>query len=126
MVAACHHAVMVRTVLVVDDHAGFRTFLRLFLSESGYEVVGEAADGAAALREAERLRPEVVLLDVRLPDLDGFEVARRMAAEPMPPAVVMISSRDDPDYMRRAAASSSRGFIAKSRLSRMELERVLA
>ena len=71
---------MSRTVLVVDDHAGFRARARLLLEAEGYEVVGEAADGETALAEARRLRPEVVLLDVQLPDLDGFDVAARLTA----------------------------------------------
>lgn len=116
---------MRRSVLLVDDHAGFRRSLGVFLSEAGYDVAGEAADGAAALREAARLRPDVVLLDVQLPDQDGFEVARQLAAAPSPPAVVMISSRDDPTYPRRATESSTRGFVAKSRLSRASLENIL-
>ena len=116
---------MSRSVLVVDDHAGVRVSLRAFLAETGFDVVGEAADGASALLEAARLRPDVVLLDVQLPDLDGFEVARQLAESPAAPAVVMISSRDDPTYQRRAMESLSRGFVAKSRLSRASLEQVL-
>jgi DNA-binding NarL/FixJ family response regulator len=116
---------MPRSVLVVDDHPGFRSFLSRYLTESGYRVVGGAADGASALREAARLKPDIVLLDVHLLDDDGFEIARRLAAGPASPAVVMISSRDDPDYTARAVASSTRGFLAKSRLSRASLERIL-
>ena len=63
---------MAKTVLVVDDHAGFRSRARLLLEADGYEVVGEAADGTSALAASRRLHPEVVLLDVQLPDLDGF------------------------------------------------------
>ena len=66
------------TVLVVDDHQGFRSRARLLLEADGYEVVGEAADGRSALAEARRLRPDLVLLDVQLPDLDGFEVAAQI------------------------------------------------
>ena len=116
---------MRRSVLLVDDHAGFRRSLGVFLAEAGYDVTGEAADGASALREAARLRPDVVLLDVQLPDLDGFEVARQLAEGPSPPAVVMISSRDDPTYPRMATESSTRGFVPKSRLSRASLEQIL-
>jgi DNA-binding NarL/FixJ family response regulator len=72
-----------------------------------------------------RLQPDVVLIDVQLPDLDGFEVARRLAGTTERPAVVMISSRDDPDYPARAVASSTRGFLAKARLSRASLEQLL-
>lgn len=116
---------MGRTVLLVDDHAGFRATLGAYLAEAGYVVVGEAADGAGALTEVARLRPDIVLLDVQLPDADGFEVAREVSRQLDPPDVVMISSRDDPTYATLASESDARGFVAKSRLSRAALERVL-
>ena len=81
-------------VLIVDDHDGFRASARALLEAEGFAVVGEAADGIGALAAVERLRPDVVLLDVQLPDLDGFAVAERLAAAPDPPRVVLISSRD--------------------------------
>ena len=108
---------MVRTVLIVDDHAGFRGTARALLEADGYHVVGEAADGASAIAEAARLRPALVLLDVRLPDLDGFEVAARLAVGAHPPVVVLTSSRDASTYRRRLAGSSASGFIPKSELS---------
>src|SRR5881227_1792297 len=67
-----------RRVLIVDDHESFRSSARLLLEAEGYEVVGEAEDGAAALRAVEELSPELVLLDVQLPDVDGFDVAARL------------------------------------------------
>ena len=106
-----------RTVLIVDDHDGFRVGARALLEADGFEVVGEAADGAAALEAVRRLRPEVVLLDVQLPGIDGFEVAERLAAEVDPPVVVLISSRDRHSYRRQLAASPARAFIAKGELS---------
>jgi DNA-binding NarL/FixJ family response regulator len=106
-----------RTVLIVDDHDGFRTGARALLEADGFEVVGEAADGAAALEAVRRLRPEVVLLDVQLPGIDGFEVAERLATESDPPAVVLISSRERHSYRRQLATSPVRGFIAKGELS---------
>jgi len=106
-----------QSVLVVDDHEGFRSFARSFLSGEGFDVVGEAADARSAVVEARRLQPDVVLLDIQLPDGDGFEVARRLAAEPRPPAVVLISTRDAGDYGDRIASCGARGFIPKSRLS---------
>jgi DNA-binding NarL/FixJ family response regulator len=115
---------MGRSVLVVDDHAGFRAAARALLEAEGYRVVGEAADAAEALASAGELRPEVILLDVQLPDLDGFEVAERLA--PSDAAVVLVSSRGISSFRRRLAASSARGFIAKADLSGETLAAVLA
>ena len=105
------------TVLIVDDHDGFRAGARALLEADGFEVLGEAADGVSALEAVRRLRPEVVLLDVQLPGIDGFEVAERLAAERDPPAVVLISSRESHSYRRQLATSPVRGFIAKGELS---------
>ena len=108
---------MSTTVLIVDDHASFRSFARSLLQAEGYTVVGEAGDGVSALSEARRLRPDLVLLDIQLPDISGFEVTRQLTAEGNGAAVVLISSRDASDYRRRLAGSRARGFIAKSELS---------
>ena len=105
------------TVLIVDDHDGFRESARALLEAEGFAVVGDAADGAAALVAALRLRPDVVLLDVQLPDLDGFAVAERLAALSEPPRVVLISSRDAAAYGPRLDAASACGFLAKRELS---------
>jgi DNA-binding NarL/FixJ family response regulator len=106
-----------RTVLIVDDHEGFRCTARALLEADGYEVVGEAADGEAAIAEAARLRPWLVLLDIQLPDVDGFEVAARLAEASDPPAVILTSSRSASSYRRRLAESPANGFIPKSELS---------
>ena len=108
---------MPRRVLIVDDHAEFRALARAMLERDGFEVVGEAIDGAATLTAVERTRPEVVLLDVQLPDVSGFEVARALCEGEDAPVVVMISTRDEADFGGRLARSGARGFIAKSRLS---------
>ncbi len=108
---------MTRTLLIVDDHASFRSFARSMLSAEGFEVTGEAEDGESALVEAERLHPDVVLLDVGLPGIDGFEVAQRLAQAEEPPRVVLTSSRDASDYGTRLARSSASGFIPKRDLS---------
>jgi DNA-binding NarL/FixJ family response regulator len=105
------------SVLIVDDHARFRAQARRLLEAEGYEVVGEAPDGASALAAVTALRPAIVLLDVQLPDVDGFAVTRRLAAEDKPPAVILISSRDRSAYRRRLADTPARGFLAKSELS---------
>jgi DNA-binding NarL/FixJ family response regulator len=113
----CNDQPMAKTVLIVDDHAPFRALARALLQLEGFEVVGEAADARSALDAIRRLRPSVVLLDVQLPDLDGFEVTRRLAQAGDPPAIVLVSSRDSSAYRRRLAESPARGFIAKGDLS---------
>ena len=114
---------MATTVLIVDDHAGFRASARTLLESEGYEVVGEAEDGSAALRLAAELRPQLVLLDVHLPDLDGFEVTERLRGLDDPPAVVLTSSRHD--YSSVAASTSALGFVPKDELSAAALEALL-
>lgn len=105
------------TVLIVDDHEAFRTSARALLEADGFDVVGESSDGGGALRAVSELRPQVVLLDIQLPDMDGFAVASRLAQTIDPPAVVLISSRDATGYGARLRATPSRGFIPKSELS---------
>jgi DNA-binding NarL/FixJ family response regulator len=105
------------TVLIVDDHAGFRQVARALLEADGIQVVGEAADGESAITEAERLRPQLVLLDVQLPGIDGFEVAARLGGASDPPAVVLTSSHAASLYRRRLAQSPARAFIPKGDLS---------
>jgi DNA-binding NarL/FixJ family response regulator len=117
---------MARTVLIVDDHEPFRERARALLQADGFEVVGEAADGETAVEAAHRLAPQVVLLDVRLPGIDGFEVAERLSAGPDPPVVVLISSRAANAYRHRLQDSSARGFIAKVELSGERLSSLLA
>jgi DNA-binding NarL/FixJ family response regulator len=107
----------VSTVLIVDDHPSFRATARLLLEADGYVVVGEAETGTSALRKAEELRPDVVLLDVNLPDVDGFAVAERLTEDRIAPVVVLCSSRDAHDFGDRIARSGARGFIAKADLS---------
>jgi DNA-binding NarL/FixJ family response regulator len=110
-------ATMSWTVLIVDDHQGFRLGARALLEADGFDVVGEAADGESAIEQARRLRPEVVLLDVQLPGLDGFAVAERLAAEPDAPLVVLVSNRGARAYRSRLARTPARGFISKEELS---------
>ena len=105
------------TVLIVDDHAAFRASARALLQAEGFDVVGEAADGAEAVEAVAVLRPEIVLLDIQLPDLDGLTVAEQLATVPNAPAVVLISSRDAAAYRPRLQATPARGFIPKSGLS---------
>jgi DNA-binding NarL/FixJ family response regulator len=101
-------------VLVVDDQAAFRAVVCEMLSRAGFDVVGEAADGAGALAAQRALRPDVVLLDVRLPDASGVEIARTMTSDDGAPAVVLTSTDD---YQYAVAESGAAGFVAKSELS---------
>jgi len=115
---ACGTISLVRpTVLIVDDHAAFRTSARALLQTEGFDVIGEAADGASAVQAVTALRPDIVLLDIQLPDLDGLAVAEQLATIPNAPAVVLTSSRDAPSYGPRIHTAPSRGFIPKSGLS---------
>ncbi len=108
---------MGRTILIVDDHAAFRQSASALLEAEGFHVVGQAADGPEAVTQAERLRPDVVLLDIQLPGVDGFTVAERLAALPEAPRVVLISSREASAYGQRLGEAPARGFIAKRELS---------
>jgi DNA-binding NarL/FixJ family response regulator len=103
-------------VLIVDDHEPFRAVARELLERAGYVVTGEAGDAAGALAAVASEEPDAVLLDVQLPDSDGFAVAAALAAAGGP-AVVLISSRDAEEYGRRVADCGARGFIPKSRLT---------
>lgn len=115
--AACDDLVVGLTVVIVDDHAGFRSSARALLEAEGFDVVGEAGDGVSGLATVALLRPRVVLLDIQLPDIDGFEVAERLAVAGDPPDVVLVSTREISAYRRRLAQSPARGFISKSELS---------
>lgn len=113
----CDDRAVPLTVLIVDDNARFRSLARFLLEAEGFTVVGDAGDATSALETAALVHPQVVLLDIQLPDLDGFEVAERLAQEPDPPAVVLVSTRDISSYRRRLAGSPVLGFILKSELS---------
>jgi DNA-binding NarL/FixJ family response regulator len=111
----CDDCYVAVTVLIVDDHPAFRASARKLLELDGFEVVGEAADGASALELAGELDPELVLLDITLPDLSGFEVAERLAAAR--PKVILTSSRTSRDLGRRLLRSGALGFVPKDELS---------
>ncbi len=114
-----------RRILIVDDNAGFRRCARELLMTEGFEVVGEAADGDAALAMMAGAAADVVLLDIQLPGADGFEVAERLLAlDPVLP-IVLISSRDRSDYGGLVTASGARGFLSKDELSGEALRELL-
>jgi DNA-binding NarL/FixJ family response regulator len=114
-----------RRVLIVDDHAGFRRGAGRSLEAGGWEVVGEAASGGEALAALATCRPDVVLLDVGLPDVSGIEVARRLHEDSPELAVVLISTHDRAEYGELAAASGARGFLNKIELTGEALEAVV-
>jgi DNA-binding NarL/FixJ family response regulator len=105
------------TVLIVDDHPSFRASAHALLEAEGFEVVGEAEDGESAIEASARLHPDVVLLDVQLPDIDGFEVARRLTSNGGGPSVVLVSSRDGCDYGSLIVGSGASGFVPKNELT---------
>lgn len=112
-------------MLIVDDHAGFREVARRLLDDGGFRVVGESSTGSGALDAALDLKPDVVLLDVQLPDIDGFEVAARLGQVGCSSAIVLTSTRAASDYRGRLARGGVRGFIPKSALSPRSLRDVL-
>jgi two-component system response regulator EvgA len=117
---------MAMKLLIVDDHASFRSVARKVLEHHGYVVVGEAADGESALEAVRELQPDVVLLDVQMPGIDGFEVATRLTAAGDSPAVVMVSSRDREEFGDLVETSGALGFIPKHDLSGPALAAILA
>ena len=117
---------MAARVLIVDDHPAFRAAARRLLELEGYDVVGEAEDGLSAIAAARELRPDFILLDVQLPDLDGFEVCQQLSGDENPPAVVLTSSRDRSDYGPCLASTPARGFVPKAELSAAGIADILA
>jgi DNA-binding NarL/FixJ family response regulator len=116
----------VTSVLIVDDHLRFRATARRWLTREGFDVVGEAADGAGALEAADLLRPDVVLLDVQLPDTDGFEIAARLTLDGGSRSVVVLTStRDAAEFGDLVARSGARGFIPKAELTGPRLSALL-
>lgn len=113
------------TLVVVDDHAGFRQVVREMLTAAGWRVIGEVSTGAAAPEMVMRLAPDLVLLDVVLPDMDGFDVAERLAAAGCRSAVVLISGHDRSDFAGRVQAAPVRGFLPKEMISGPALARLL-
>ena len=108
---------MARSVLIVDDHAGFRASARAILEADGFEIVGEAETGTEAVKAIEELGPEIVVLDVQLPDMTGFDVCEECLADGRAPAIVLVSSRAVEEYGPLVEQSGARGFVAKADLS---------
>jgi CheY-like chemotaxis protein len=117
---------MAMTLMIVDDHRSFRDAARRVLEAAGFDVIGEAADGESALEAIPELQPDVVLLDVQLPGIDGFEVAMRLTERGDAPRIVMTSSRDGADFGPLVEQSGASGFIPKADLSGPAICAVLA
>ncbi len=108
---------MGRSVLVVDDHLGFRAEARQLLEGDGFDVIGEAGDGAGAVREALRLQPDLVVLDIGLPDGSGLDLVRPLRDIAPGTCVVLVSGRREDEYGGRVARSGADAFIEKMRLA---------
>jgi len=117
---------MATSILIVDDHPSFRAAARRLLESEGYDVIGEEADGESGVGAVASLSPDVVLLDVHLPGIDGFETASRIRAAGNGTAVILTSSRDASDFGPLVAASGARGFVAKGELSGAALRELLS
>jgi two-component system response regulator EvgA len=112
-------------VLIVDDHPSFRSAARLLLECEGFEVIGEAEDGASGVEAVSSLRPDLVVLDVQLPDISGFEVLERLRTAGVPTPVVLTSSRDASSYGDQVDSSGAAGFIPKAELSGQAIRSLL-
>jgi DNA-binding NarL/FixJ family response regulator len=116
---------MTRTVLVVDDDAGFRDLATRLLRNWGYQVVGEAGSAAEALRQAAALHPDAALIDVALPDGNGFELTVSLASLPGPPWVVLVSADSDPGFAAAAHRAGAVGFVCKDQLTDAAFRRLV-
>jgi len=117
---------MRRRVLIVDDNSAFRAAARQLLERGGFDVVAEAGTGNEALQEAKTHRPELAIVDLQLPDFDGFEVAERLCRLDPVPQVILTSSLDGSDFGALVSGSPALGFVPKSDLSARAIEALLA
>lgn len=116
---------MTASVLIVDDHAGFRTRARQLLERGDFAVVAEAEDGASALAAARRYKPDIVLLDIQLPDIDGIALAPLLADACPSVQIVLVSVREATSYGARVDTCGVRGFLGKDELSSRALRQLV-
>jgi CheY-like chemotaxis protein len=117
---------MCRRVLIVDDNRAFRAAARQLLERGGFVVVAEAGDGVEGVQAAKEHAPGFAIVDVQLPDMDGFEVAEQLRALEVAPEVILTSSLDGTDFGALVAGSSALGFIPKAELSARAIEALLS
>jgi CheY-like chemotaxis protein len=120
------HDPVVRRVLIIDDNNAFRAAARQLLERGGFIVVAEAASGTDAVEDAKTHRPDLALVDLQLPDFDGFEVAVRLSHLDPAPKVILTSSLDAADFGALVTSSSALGFIPKAELSAQAIDALLA
>jgi CheY-like chemotaxis protein len=123
--ASWDHERMARSVLVVDDDAGFRDLATRILTGWGHVVIGEASNVAEALAQAARLRPDTVLVDIGLPDGDGFSLTEQLVAMPWAVHVVLISSEADRTTVQAARRAGADSFLPKDELSSVALRQLI-
>ena len=116
---------MTRSILVVDDDAAVRRLIVRILRSAGHVVVGEAGSVADALDRAEALRPDIALVDIGLPDGDGFSLTRQLRAKPWPMRIVIFSSDADRTNADAAERAGAVGFLPKDELASPGLERLI-
>lgn len=117
---------MSRRVLIIDDNDAFRAAARQLLERSRFVVVAEAQNGQEAIREAQTHQPDLAIVDLQLPDFDGFEVAERLHTLDPAIRVILTSSLDGSDFGALVAGSNALGFVGKSDLSARAIEALLA
>jgi DNA-binding NarL/FixJ family response regulator len=122
----CHDPPVTQTVLIVDDHPSFRASARAMLEAEGFDVVGELANGSSVVDAVNELNPDVLLLDVQLPDMSGFDVCSLLERFDNPVKVILVSSRDPSDYGELVDMSCAAGFVPKGELSGDAIAALLA
>jgi len=104
----------VAKVLIADDHVVIRMATRMTLETAGHQVVGEASNGVEVVSQARALHPDLIILDMDMPQLDGFAVLQRLHAEPKPAKIVVFSALDADRYAIRCARAGASGFVSKN------------